>query len=88
VTKIRKEGNIEYRFVHPDEFRKFVRDRKERNPVSKLLTARDAVEKYLSDGDYIVYDFSSLTRGPQALIREEIDSSRIIIRGEKMAAAL
>ena len=63
---------MEYRFVHPDEFRMFVRDRKERNPVLKLLTARDAMEKYVSDSDYIVYDFSSLTRGPQALIREVI----------------
>ncbi len=72
MTNIRKEGNVEYRFVHPDEFRNFVRDRKERNPVLKLRTARDAVEKYVSDGDYIVYDFSSLTRGPQALIREVI----------------
>ncbi len=72
MAAVRREGNVEYRFVHPDEFRRFVRDRKERRPVPKLHTAREAVEKFVSDGDYIVYDFSSLTRGPQALIREVI----------------
>jgi glutaconate CoA-transferase, subunit A len=30
------------------------------------------VSAFVADGDYIVYDFSSLTRGPQALIREVI----------------
>jgi acyl CoA:acetate/3-ketoacid CoA transferase alpha subunit len=69
---IRREGDVEYRFVHPDEFRSFVRERKERKPALKLLSAREAVEAYVSDGDYIVYDFSSLTRGPQALVREII----------------
>lgn len=72
MAKIRKEGNVEYHFVPPDDFRKFVRDRKERKPVSKILTAKEAVIKFVTDGDYIVYDFSSLTRGPQALIREVI----------------
>ncbi len=72
MTKTRKVGNVEYRFVHPDEFRKFVRDRKERKPVPKIHTAREAVAKHVADGDYIVYDFSSLTRGPQSLIREVI----------------
>ncbi len=72
MNRTRTEGSVEYRFVHPDEFRRFVRDRKERRPVPKLRTARDAVREFVSDGDYIVYDFSSLTRGPQALIREII----------------
>jgi acyl CoA:acetate/3-ketoacid CoA transferase alpha subunit len=53
-----------------------VRDRKTRNPVSKLRSARDAAEAFVRDGDYIVYDFSSLTRGPQALIREVIRQRR------------
>ncbi len=73
---IRKEGDVEYRFTHPDEFREHVRDRKNRNPVPKLVSARDAVEAFVADGDYIVYDFSSLTRGPQALIREVIRQGR------------
>jgi len=48
------------------------RDRKGRSPVPKLVTAKEAVGSFVSDGDYIVYDFSSLTRGPQSLIREVI----------------
>jgi acyl CoA:acetate/3-ketoacid CoA transferase alpha subunit len=73
---IRTEGAVEYRFTHPDDFREHVRDRKNRSPVSKLFSAREAVEAFIADGDYIVYDFSSLTRGPQSLIREVIRQGR------------
>ncbi len=69
---IRREGGVEYRFVPPDEFREHVRDRKSKAPAPKLFTAAEAVAAFVSDGDYIVYDFSSLTRGPQSLIREII----------------
>jgi hypothetical protein len=72
VERIRTEGEVEYRFTHPDDFRAHVRDRKGRCPVPKLVTAKEAVARFVSDGDYIVYDFSSLTRGPQSLIREVI----------------
>jgi len=72
VSRIRREGSVEYRFEHPDDFRAHVRDRKSRKPSDKLRSAREAVSGFLHDGDYIVYDFSSLTRGPQALIREVI----------------
>lgn len=69
---IRRNGDVEYRFTHPDKFRAFVRDAKERKPVSKLMTAKEAVSRFVADGDYLVYDFSSLTRGPQVLVREVI----------------
>lgn len=69
---IRREGSIEYRFEHPDDFREYVRARKSRKPYDKTRTAREAVSEFVRDGDYIVYDFSSMTRGPQALIREVI----------------
>ena len=72
IDRIRTEGEVEYRFTHPDDFREHVRDRKGRSPVPKLVTAKEAVAAFVSDGDYIVYDFSSLTRGPQSLIREVI----------------
>ena len=72
MSRIRKEGSVEYRFEHPDDFRAYVRDKKSRKPADKRFSARDAVARFVSDGDYIVYDFSSLTRGPQALIREVI----------------
>jgi hypothetical protein len=67
--KIRKTGDIEYLFEHPDDFRRFVRDRRSRKPEPQICSAKEAVSSFVSDGDYIVYDFSSLTRGPQALIR-------------------
>ncbi|HEU5361509.1 MAG TPA: CoA-transferase [Candidatus Deferrimicrobiaceae bacterium] len=72
MTKIRKEGEIEYRFEPPDDFRAFVRDRKSRKAEPKLCSAKEAVSAFVADGDYLVYDFSSLTRGPQSLIREVI----------------
>jgi len=70
--KVLEKGEREFKFTHPDEFRKYIRDKKNRKQTSKLLSEREAIEKYVGDGDYIVYDFSSLTRGPQALIREII----------------
>ncbi len=72
IDRIRTEGEVEYRFTHPDDFRAHVRDRKGRSPVPKLVTEKEAVAAFVSDGDYVVYDFSSLTRGPQSLIREVI----------------
>lgn len=74
--RIRTEAGVEYRFTHPDAFREHVRDRKSRAPVPKLLSAREAVSRFVVDGDYIVYDFSSLTRGPQAMVRELIRQRR------------
>ena len=70
------EGRAPIRFTHPDDFREWVRTHKRREPVEKLLSAREAVARYVADGDYIAYDFSSLTRGPQALVREIIRQRR------------
>jgi len=75
-SRIRIDGGVEYRFTHPDAFREHVRDRKSRAPVPKLQSAREAVSSFVADGDYMVYDFSSLTRGPQSLIREVIRQRR------------
>ncbi len=72
MNSIRKEGKVEYKFTHPDDFRAFVRDRKSRKPSDKACSANEAVSRFVGNGDYIVYDFSSLTRGPQSLIREVI----------------
>ncbi|WP_456478298.1 CoA transferase subunit A [Geoglobus ahangari] len=65
-------GDAEFHFVDPDDFREYVRDRKNRNWEDKLMDESEAVKKFVSDGDYLAYDFSSLTRGPQSLIREII----------------
>ena len=70
------QGQAEIHFTHPDDFREWVRARKKREPEPKLLTEREAVARLVADGDYIAYDFSSLTRGPQALVREIIRQGR------------
>jgi len=70
------QGSAEIRFAHPDAFREWVREHKRREMVEKLLTEREAVGRYVADGDYLAYDFSSLTRGPQALVREIIRQRR------------
>ena len=50
IDRIRTEGEVEYRFTHPDDFREHVRDRKGRSPVPKLVTAKEAVAAFVSDG--------------------------------------
>jgi glutaconate CoA-transferase subunit A len=65
-------GQVEMRFIHPDDFREWVRQNKSRDTVEKVMTEGEAVSRFVQDGAYISYDFSSLTRGPQALIREII----------------
>lgn len=66
------EGQTEYLRVDPDGFREHVRDHKNRAMVPKLMSEREAIEKFVSDGDYLVYECNYLTRGPAALIRELI----------------
>lgn len=66
------QGEAEICFTHPDDFREWVRTHKRREAVNKLMTEREAISRLVSNGDYISYDFSSLTRGPQALVREII----------------
>ena len=63
---------VELHFTHPDDFRQWVRENKSRDTVEKVMTEQEAISRFVSDGAYLAYDFSSLTRGPQALIREII----------------
>jgi acyl CoA:acetate/3-ketoacid CoA transferase alpha subunit len=74
--KILTSGESAYHWVHPDDFREWVRLHKSREATDKLMTEHEAVARFVADGDYIAYDFSSLTRGPQALVREIIRQGR------------
>ena len=56
----------------PDGYREWVRDHKSRALVSELMTAQEAVSRFVEDGDYLCYDCNYLQRGPSALIREVI----------------
>lgn len=71
-----EQGTAEIRFTHPDAFRAWVRQHKRREMVEKLVSEREAIARFVADGDYLAYDFSSLTRGPQALVREIIRQRR------------
>src|SRR3970040_1647439 len=66
------EGKGEYLRVDPDGFREWVRDHKNRALVPKLMSEKEAIEKLVQDGDYVVYECNYLQRGPSALIREVI----------------
>jgi acyl CoA:acetate/3-ketoacid CoA transferase alpha subunit len=63
---------VELHFTHPDDFRHWVMENKSREAVDKVMMEQEAVSRFVQDGAYLAYDFSSLTRGPQALIREII----------------
>ena len=66
------QEQVELHFTHPDDFRQWVMENKSRDTVEKVMTEQEAVSRFVQDGAYLAYDFSSLTRGPQALIREII----------------
>ena len=56
----------------PDAHREWVRTHKSREMKSKLMTEKEAVEKFVSDGDYLGYDLCMAKRGPVALYNEII----------------
>ena len=70
--QILSEGQGEYLKPDPDGYREWVRDHKSRAMVSKLMTEKEAVQKFVQDGDYLVYECTYLQRGPSSLIREVI----------------
>ncbi|HSP56211.1 MAG TPA: CoA-transferase [Dehalococcoidia bacterium] len=70
--RIIAEGTGDFLKVDPDGYREYVRDHKNRAMVSKLMSEKEAVEKFVADGDYMVYECNYLQRGPSALIREVI----------------
>ena len=70
------EGVGEFRFTDPDAVRAWMRDHKGREFVDKTLSEDEAVRRFVADGDYVSFDFSSFTRGPLVLIREIIRQGR------------
>ncbi len=69
-------GAGEFRFTDPDEIRAWMRDHKGRRFVDKTVSEAEAVRRFVADGDYVSFDFSSFTRGPLSLIREIIRQRR------------
>lgn len=70
------DGVGEFRFTDPDEIRGWMRTHKRREFVDKTLSEAEAVRRFVADGDYVSFDFSSFTRGPLVLIREIIRQGR------------
>ena len=64
------EGTAQYLNVDPDGFRAWVRDHKDRALVPKLMSASEAVSRFVANGDYLVFDCNYFQRGPSTLIRE------------------
>ena len=69
-------GVGEFRVDDPDAVREHMRDRKARALVDKVMDAGEAVRRFVADGDYVSFDFSSFTRGPAVMIREIIRQRR------------
>ena len=63
------EGTGDFLKVDPDGYRAWVRDNKSRAMTSKLMSEKQAVEKLVADGDYLVYECNYLQRGPAARCR-------------------
>lgn len=70
-------GAGEFRVDDPDAVREHMRDRKARTMVNKVMDAAEAVARFVADGDYVSFDFSSFTRGPACMIREIIRQRRV-----------
>lgn len=69
---IHTAGRGEFIAPDPDGFREYVREHKDRRLVSKVVSEREAVERFVRDGDYVAYDQNIAVRGPAALFREII----------------
>ena len=70
--KVIAEGKAPYLAVDPDGFRAHVRKHKQRALTARLMSAAEAVSRYVADGDYFAYDCNYFQRGPSTLIREVI----------------
>ncbi|MBC7344710.1 MAG: CoA transferase subunit A [Clostridia bacterium] len=64
--------------VDPDEFREWVRDNKLDSKVmkSKVMSAEEAVRKFVHDGDYLAIGGTGVARGAIGLIMEIIRQNR------------
>jgi acyl CoA:acetate/3-ketoacid CoA transferase alpha subunit len=68
--KVLAEGGAKYHPVDPVGFREWVRDHKDRSLTPRLMSEKEAVGRFVDDGDYLVYECNYLMRGPASLIRE------------------
>ncbi len=65
-------GKGQYLTPNPDGHREWVRTHKSRELKSKVMSEKEAIAKFVSDGDCLGYDLNHTKRGPTALLREII----------------
>lgn len=70
TLQVLASGTGEFLPPDPNGFREHVRRNKQRGLVNKVMTEREAVARFVSDGDYVAYDCNMGRRGPTALLRE------------------
>jgi hypothetical protein len=49
-------GTGDYLTVDPDGFREWVRDHKDRSLTPRLMTEKQAIERFVDDGDYLSFE--------------------------------
>lgn len=72
AIEVLASGVAPYLPVDPDGFREYIRDHKNRGLAPRLMTAQEAVGRFVADGDYLTYECNYLMRGPNVLIHELI----------------
>lgn len=76
------ESGIAPLFQPPDieEFRKWNREHKKIELVDKLMTEKEAVEKFVNDGDYIGFELYGTVRAPLSIVREIVRQGKKNLR--------
>ncbi len=69
-------------FQKPDieGFRKFIKEKKNRGFVEKLMDEKEAVEKFVNDGDYIGFELYGTVRAPMSIVREIVRQGKKNLR--------
>src|SRR4030042_1059489 len=85
--QILSEGQGEYLKPDPDGYREWVRDHKSRAMVSKLMTEKEAVQKFVHDG--VLFPYGPVVQGA---IREgrvkAYEYSNVVMTNRIMAGAM
>jgi acyl CoA:acetate/3-ketoacid CoA transferase alpha subunit len=64
----------------PDGFRKYVHEQKNTRMVDKRMSERDAVAKFVQDGDYLGTELYGTVRAPMSLCREVVRQGKKNLR--------
>lgn len=63
-----------------EEFRKFVKNKKRRSLVEKVMDEKSAVSEFIKDGDYIGVELYGTVRAPLSIIREIVRQGKKNLR--------